>query len=235
MSSENLDAAVVTWYCQTDRTWEPYPADICDLLEREHQHVRQGTSVVGGVIHWNFSRKNQYEIDVSHMQQKNIKTGQLRAVMRTASPALRCLGVTNHICMIARQMDGHNSVMIRATCSGRSRIRWWLLSGSRVLAAMQSDTTEYVLIFPDPSMAHCWDPLRQLLTHWPRPQGYIKKHNLATPEEWRSESRSEPVMLPLMDLDRGIWTGSMSRRCPLSLDEHRRSTEETDAMSEWEI
>ena len=153
---ENLDAVVVTWYCQTDRTWEPYPADICELLEREHQHVRQGTSVVGGVVHWSFSRKSRYEIDVSHMQQKNIKTGQLRAVMRTASPALRWLGVSNHICMIARQMDGHNSVMIKATCSNRSRIRWWLPSGSHVFAAMQSDTTEYVVIFPVPKISVNW-------------------------------------------------------------------------------
>ena len=190
----------MTWYCQTNMAWEPYPPDICEQLEREHQHILQGTSGEGGVIWWKCSKKVTYQIDILSLQQENIRTGQLRAVRRT--------GASNRISMIARHMEGHNSVMIRAAPSEGCRIRWWLPSGSRVFTAMPPDTTEYVLIFPDPSMAHCWDPLWQLLTQWPRPKGYIKKHNLATPEEWESESRSDPVMLPLMDVDSGVWSSS---------------------------
>ena len=118
------------------------------------------------------SKKITYQIDIRRMQQENIRTGQLRAVRRT--------GASNRISMIARHMEGHNSVMIRAAPSEGCRIRWWLPSGSRVFTAMPPDTTEYVLIFPDPSMAHCWDP------SWPQPSGYIKTRNLATLE---SESR----------------------------------------------
>ena len=168
----------MTWYCQTNMAWEPYPPDICEQLEREHQHILQGTSGEGGVIHWKCSKKITYQIDIRRMQQENIRTGQLRAVRRT--------GASNRISMIARHMEGHNSVMIRAAPSERCRITWWLPSGSRVFTAMPPDTTEYVLIFPDPSMAHCWDP------SWPQPSGYIKTHNLATRE---IESR-----LALMDV-----------------------------------
>ena len=204
------NATVVTWYCQTDETWEAYPAHICELLEREHQHVEQGTSVAGGVVHWKFSSKTEYEIDVSNMQQKNIKTGKIRGLQRTAPPAPeppRSLDASNHTCMIARQIDRHDSVMIRASRSKRSKIKWWLPSGSHVLAAMQSDTTEYALIFPVPNMTHCYDPSWQLLTQWPQPSGYIKKHNLATREQWESESCSKPVMLALMD-NSGVWGSS---------------------------
>ena len=136
------NATVVKWYCQTDETWEAYPAHICELLEREHQHVEQGTSVAGGVVHWKFSSKTEYEIDVSNMHQKNIKTGKIRGgPQRTAPPVPeppRSLDASNHTCMIARQIDRHDSVMIRASRSKRSKIKWWLPSGSHVLAAMQS-------------------------------------------------------------------------------------------------
>ena len=210
-ASENLDAAVVTWYCQTNDTWEPYPADISELLEREFQHVRQGISLVGWVIHWNFSRKNSYAISVNSMQQKNIETGKIRSIKRTAHPAPEPprSQASNHTCMIARQIHGHNTVMIRASRSQRSKTKWWLSSGSQVFAAMQSDTTEYAVIFPVPSMTHCYDPSWQLLTQWPYPTGYIKKHNLVTPEQWESESCSEPVRLALMD-DSGVWCSSGS-------------------------
>ena len=142
--------SVIKWYCQTDETWEAYPAHICELLEREHQHVEQGTSVAGGVVHWKFSRKIKYEIDVSNMHQKNIRTGKIRVLQRTVglAPEPPCsLDASNHTCMIARQIDRHESVMIRASRSKRSTIKWWLPSGTHVLAAMQSDTTDYALIF----------------------------------------------------------------------------------------
>ena len=182
----------MTWYCQTNMAWEPYPPDICQQLEREHQHILQGTSAQGGVIRWKWSKKITYQIDILSLQQENIRTGQLRAVRRT--------GASNRISMIARHMEGHNSVMIRAAPSEGCRIRWWLPSGSRVFTAMPPDTTEYVLIFPDPSMAHCWDPEWQVLTQWPQPSGYIKTHNLATLE------RESP--LALMDVESGVWSSS---------------------------
>ena len=109
--------------------------------------------------------------------------------------------------MIVRQIDEHDSVIIRASPSGRSRIKWWLPSGSHVLAAMQSDTTDYALIFPVPNETHCYDPSWQLLTQWPQTSGYIKKHNLTTREQWESESSSKPVMLALMD-NSGVWGSS---------------------------
>ena len=97
--------------------------------------------------------------------------------------------------------------IIRASPSGRSRIKWWLPSGSHVLPGIQSDTSEYALIFPVPNETHCYDPSWQLLTQWPQASGYIKKDNLTTPEQWESESSSQPVMLALMD-DSGVWASN---------------------------
>ena len=71
--------------------------------------------------------------------------------------------------------------IIRASPSGRSRIKWWLPSGSHVLPGIQSDTSEYALIFPVPNETHCYDPSWQLLTHGPQASGYIKKDNLNHP------------------------------------------------------
>ena len=97
-----------------------------------------------------------------------------------------------------------------ATASKRSRIKWWLPSGTQVLAAMESGTNEYVKIFPDPSITQCWGPSWQSWAQWPQPSGYIKRHNLTTLEAWAMGERSESVTPSIMDIDRGVWSSSTS-------------------------
>ena len=203
---ENPEASAVTWYCQTDNKWEAYPAHICELLEKEYQHVLQGTSVVGGVVPWKWSKKSTYEINVSNMQQKNINTGTIRGLQRTvdSAPEPPCsFDASSPSRMIARQVDGHDSVMIRGSRSNRSKIKWWIPSGSHVLATVQSDTAEYTLISYLPNMTDYHDAAGR----WPQSSGYIKRHNLVTQEQWESEKKPKPVMLALMD-DDGVWSSS---------------------------
>ena len=197
-SNENPAASTFTWYCKADKNWEAYPADICQLLEIQYQHVLQGTSAV--VVPYQWSQKSNYQIDVRTMQQKNIVTGKTRDLKRVASSRL-----------IARQADSHSSVMIRSkrsTCTGkdRSTVKWWLPSGTPVLSLEEAAIQGYREITFLPNMTNCEDNAGGALNEWPQAKGYIKSHNLIMEEDWEIEEQSKGEMLALVDVEAGVWS-----------------------------
>ena len=128
--------------------------------------------------------------------------------------------MSNKALMIARQIEAHKEVMIVKTLGKKCKTKWWLPSGSEVLALMKGDSTEYMQIFPVPNKTHCWTPSWCVLPQWPAPSGYIKKHNLVTPEEWRescspgasSESTARKRKRET-SLSSSHWCISAKRRC----------------------
>ena len=55
--------------------------------------------------------------------------------------------MSNKALMIARQIEAHKEVMIVKTLGKKCKTKWWLPSGSEVLALMKGDSTEYMQIF----------------------------------------------------------------------------------------
>ena len=134
------------------------------------------------------------------MRQKSLVTGKFRSIARLTPRCSDLYGFYEHTSMIARQREGHDSVMVIATASKRSRLKWWLASGTQVFAAMEPSTYGYVQIFPAPDITECWNYSGHPLPHWPHPFGYVKEHNLTTVEAWAMGETDEPVMAPIMDV-----------------------------------
>ena len=151
---------------------------------------------------------SQGHMPLTTMAEHFQKTGEMPLETENCSET----DMSNKALMIARQIEGHKEVMLVKTLGKKCKTKWWLPSGSEVLALMKGDSTEYMQIFPVPNKTHCWaHPSGCVLSQWPAPSGYIKKHNLVTPEEWR-ESRSPARVsqtLALMD-ESGVWASSES-------------------------